>query len=160
MSLLRHARLARLATVARSAAIATLVLTVIAALERASEVVYLASSLGSTVIVAYVFPESPFARWHRILAGHAVSCLVGALAVAAFGPGPYVAAAAVGVAILAMQATRSMQPPAGGDPILIASGSGDPATAAVSILAGALVVAAGAGALAAFRSKAVRTPAE
>lgn len=138
----RH-RLARLLTVARAAAIATVTLLLIAAIENSTQAIIVASSLGSTVIVAYVFPESPFARWHTILGGHAVASLVGYAAATLFGPSPYVAALGVGAAILAMQLTRTMQPPAGGDPVLIASGSADPMVAAVSILAGALVIAAG-----------------
>lgn len=137
-------RVARFLVVLRAAAIAAATLAVIVAVGEASGVAFLASSLGSTVIVAYVFPESPFARPRTILAGHAVATLVGLAVALVIGPSPYGAALAVGLSIAAMQATRTMQPPAGGDPILVAAGGADPAVAAGSVMIGAMVVAAGA----------------
>lgn len=137
-------RVARFLVVVRAGAIASVTLAAIVAIGEASGVAFLASSLGSTVIVAYVFPESPFARPRTILAGHAVATLVGLAVALALGPSPYGAALAVGLSIAAMQATRTMQPPAGGDPILVAAGGADPVVAAVSVMVGAVVVAAGA----------------
>lgn len=127
---------------ARAAVLAGLCLTAIVALQSATGIGHLASSLGSTVIVAFLLPDSAFARPRVILAGHAVSSLTGWAVAALLGPSPWAAALAVGLSIVVMQALHCMQPPAGGDPILIVGA--DPATAVASVAIGAVVVAAAA----------------
>ena len=124
----------------QAACLASLVLAAIAALGLGQGVFHLASSLGSTVIVAYVFPDSPFARLRSIVGGHIVASLIGLVTAALFGESPFAAALAVGVSIVAMHLLRVMQPPAGGDPILIVL-DGQPFASFVAVATGSVLIA-------------------
>ena len=135
---------ARLIAGLRAGLAAGLTLAVIAALGEATGNALLASSLGSTAVVAFVLPESKFARPRNIVFGHLISSSIGLASVGLFGPSPIIAALAVGVCIVAMRVTRTMQPPAGADPIVIAATGPGWDFLVVPILVGALAVAAGA----------------
>jgi CBS-domain-containing membrane protein len=64
-------------------------------------------------------PEAEPAQPRALVGGHLVSAAVGLLLLQVTGPGPWAAATAVGLAIIAMQATRTFHPPAGIDPLVI-----------------------------------------
>jgi CBS-domain-containing membrane protein len=55
-----------------------------------------------------------------LIGGHLVSAAVGLAVVALLGPGPWAAALAVGLAMLAMNLTGTFHPPAGIDPLVVA----------------------------------------
>jgi len=64
-------------------------------------------------------PDVEAAQPRALIGGHLVSTVIGLLVVKLMGPGPFAAAFAVGLAMLAMQLTRSFHPPAGIDPLVI-----------------------------------------
>ena len=64
-------------------------------------------------------PDAEPAQPRALIGGHLVSTLVGLIVVQLTGPGPWVAALAVGLAMIAMHMTRTFHPPAGIDPLVI-----------------------------------------
>ena len=64
-------------------------------------------------------PQAEAAQPRALIGGHLLSTLVGLLAVKLLGPVPWVAALAVGFAMIAMHLTGTFHPPAGIDPLVI-----------------------------------------
>jgi CBS-domain-containing membrane protein len=64
-------------------------------------------------------PQAEPAQPRALIGGHLISSLVGLLAVKLLGPAPWVAALAVGLAMIAMHLTGTFHPPAGIDPLVI-----------------------------------------
>ncbi|MGA8228680.1 MAG: HPP family protein [Xanthobacteraceae bacterium] len=64
-------------------------------------------------------PEAEPAQPRALVGGHLVSTAVGLLVLHIIGAGPWAAAAAVGLAIVAMHLTRTFHPPAGIDPLVV-----------------------------------------
>jgi CBS-domain-containing membrane protein len=85
---------------------------------------FLAGSFGSSMVLLFGFPESPFAQPKNVFFGHLISALVGVIFVN-FIPLPiYInIALAVGAAIFFMILLNVVHPPAGGNPIIVIIGS-------------------------------------
>ena len=85
---------------------------------------FLAGSFGSSMVLLFGFPESPFAQPKNVFFGHLVTALVGVVFVI-FIPLPmYInIALAVGVGIFLMILLNIVHPPAGGNPIMVIIGS-------------------------------------
>ena len=85
---------------------------------------FIAGSFGSSMVLLFGFPESPFAQPKNVFFGHLVTALVGVVFVA-FIPLPlYISIAlAVGVGIFLMILLNIVHPPAGGNPIMVIIGS-------------------------------------
>jgi hypothetical protein len=64
-------------------------------------------------------PTAEPAQPRALIGGHLISTLVGLFVVKLCGPGPWVAAMAVGLAIAAMHMTDTFHPPAGIDPLIV-----------------------------------------
>ena len=85
--------------------------------------------MGASAVLVFAVPASPLAQPWPVVAGNALSALVG-IAVAALVPVPALAAGvAVGLAILLMSLTRSLHPPGGAAALLAVVGG--PAVAAL-----------------------------
>lgn len=74
---------------------------------------------ATSIVLVMGSPEAEPAQPRALVGGHVVSTLVGLLVLSAVGPGPWAAAVAVGLAIVAMQLTGTFHPPAGIDPLLV-----------------------------------------
>ena len=74
---------------------------------------------ATSIVLVMGSPEAEPAQPRALVGGHLVSTLVGLLALQLAGPAPWVAAVAVGLAIIAMQLTRTFHPPAGIDPLVV-----------------------------------------
>jgi CBS-domain-containing membrane protein len=74
---------------------------------------------ATSIVLVMGSPEIEAAQPRALIGGHLVAALVGLLVVKITGPGPWFAALAVGLAMLAMHLTRSFHPPAGIDPLVI-----------------------------------------
>jgi CBS-domain-containing membrane protein len=74
---------------------------------------------GTSIVLVMGTPEAEPAQPRALIGGHLVATLVGLMVVKLTGPGPFAAAAAVGIAMAAMHATRTFHPPAGIDPLLV-----------------------------------------
>ncbi len=85
---------------------------------------FLAGSFGSSMVLLFGFPESPFAQPRNVFFGHLVTALVGVIFVN-FIPLPiYISIAlAVGFGIFFMIVLNVVHPPAGGNPIMVIIGS-------------------------------------
>ena len=85
---------------------------------------FLIASFGSTMVLLYGYPESPFAQPKNIFIGHLVTAVVG-IAVLNFIPLPiYITIPlAVGLGVGLMIFLDVTHPPAGGNPIIVIIGS-------------------------------------
>ncbi|SNT60941.1 HPP family protein [Asanoa hainanensis] len=79
----------------------------------------LIAPFGSTCMMIFGAPETPFARPRNVLGGHLICTATGLAALEWLGDRAWVAAIAVGVAMGLMKLTRTFHPPAGGDPIVV-----------------------------------------
>ena len=90
--------------------------------------VFLIASFGSTMVLLYGYPESPFAQPKNIFFGHFLTALVGIVLVMVLKiPTYYLIPLSVGIGIFLMLITNTTHPPAGGNPIIIIE-KGDVAT--------------------------------
>lgn len=74
---------------------------------------------ATSIVLVMGSPDAEPAQPRALLGGHLVSTIVGLLIVSVFGASPLAAAMAVGLAMLAMHATRTFHPPAGIDPLIV-----------------------------------------
>ena len=86
--------------------------------------VFLIASFGSSMVLLFGFPESPFAQPKNVFFGHLCTALVGVIIVN-FVPLPiYVnIAIGVGLGVFFMILLNIVHPPAGGNPIMVIIGS-------------------------------------
>jgi CBS-domain-containing membrane protein len=79
----------------------------------------MAVPFATSIVLVLGSPEVEAAQPRALIGGHLVASLIGLLVVHLAGPAPWAAAIAVGLAMVAMHATRTFHPPAGIDPLLI-----------------------------------------
>ncbi len=86
--------------------------------------IFLIASFGSTMVLLFGYPESPFAQPRNIFFGHLITSLVG-LSFLYFVPFPLFInlPLAVGVGVFLMILLKVTHPPAGGNPIILIMGS-------------------------------------
>ena len=86
--------------------------------------VFLIASFGSSMVVLYGYPESPFAQPKNVFFGHVLTSIVGMFFLY-FVPIPLyiVLPIAVGVGVALMILLNVTHPPAGGNPIIVIVGS-------------------------------------
>ena len=72
---------------------------------------------ATSIVTVLGSPKAEPAQPRTLIGGHLVSTFVGLLIVKLFGPAPWAAALAVGLAMLAMRLTGTFHPPAGIDPL-------------------------------------------
>lgn len=85
---------------------------------------FLAASFGSSMVLLYGFPESPFAQPKNIFFGHLLTALVGVIFVNFVQlPIFLIIPVAVGFGIFLMIILDVVHPPAGGNPIMVIIGS-------------------------------------
>ena len=86
--------------------------------------IFLIASFGSTMVLLYGYPESPFAQPKNIFFGHLVTSITGILFLY-FVPLPlYInLSLAVGAGVALMIMLNITHPPAGGNPIIVIIGS-------------------------------------
>jgi len=84
---------------------------------------FLAASFGSSMVLLYGFPESPFAQPKNIFFGHFITALIGILFVNYVDLPIFInIALAVGFGIFFMIVLDVVHPPAGGNPIMVIIG--------------------------------------
>ena len=102
---------------------------------------FLAGSFGSSMVLLFGFPESPFAQPKNVFFGHLVTAFVGVFFVS-FIPLPiYInIALAVGVGVFLMILLNIVHPPAGGNPIIVIIGSVSYDYLVLPIISGCLII--------------------
>ena len=85
---------------------------------------FLAGSFGSSMVLLFGFPESPFAQPRNVFFGHFVTTLVGVIFVNLIPLPIFInIAIAVGTGIFFMILLNVVHPPAGGNPVMVIIGS-------------------------------------
>jgi CBS-domain-containing membrane protein len=97
---------------------------------------------ATSIVLVIGSPEAEPAQPRALIGGHLVSALVGLAVLQLTGPHAWAAAAAVGLAVLAMYVTGTFHPPAGINPLLVVSNNLPWSFLFAPVLAGALLLAA------------------
>lgn len=101
---------------------------------------WLMAPFGASCALVFGMPDSPLAQPRSVIGGHLLSAIIGLLFLHLFGANWASAAAAVALAIGAMQATRTMHAPAGGNPLLAMAAGASWDFMVTPVLSGALVI--------------------
>ena len=103
--------------------------------------IFLIASFGSTMVLLYGYPESPFAQPKNIILGHFLTALIGIIFLN-FVPLPIFLniPLAVGFGVMFMILLKVTHPPAGGNPIIVIIGSVSYDYLINPIILGALIV--------------------
>lgn len=102
----------------------------------------MAVPFATSIVLVLGSPEVEAAQPRALIGGHLISTIVGLAVLYVAGPTPYAAALAVGLAMVAMHATRTFHPPAGIDPLLVVVNAMPWSFLLVPVAAGALALAA------------------
>jgi CBS-domain-containing membrane protein len=100
----------------------------------------LMAPFGASCVLVFALPDSPLAQPRNVVGGHVLSSLIGLLLLIFFGVHSWSIALAVGLAILVMQWTHTVHPPAGADPIVIMLAGAGWSFLLTPVLAGALLI--------------------
>jgi len=95
---------------------------------------------ATSIVLVIASPEAEPSQPRALVGGHVVSALVGLAVLAFTGPSAWAAAAAVGLAILAMVISGTFHPPAGINPLLVVSNGLGWSFLFAPVLAGALLL--------------------
>ena len=96
----------------------------------------------TSIVLVIGSPEVEPAQPRALIGGHLVATLVGFAVLWLAGPQAWAAAAAVGLAVLAMYLTGTFHPPAGINPLLVVSGGLSWSFLLAPVLAGAVLLTA------------------
>ena len=109
-------------------------------LHDATRLAWLIPSFGASCALVFGVPDSPFAKPISVIGGHLVSSTAGLATMALLGHGPAAMAVGVGLAIAAMLASRTMHPPAGGDPLIVIATAASAGFLLAPVLAGTVAI--------------------
>ena len=102
---------------------------------------FLIGSFGSSMVLLFGFPESPFAQPKNVFFGHLVTTLVGVIFVSIIPLPIYISIAlAVGVGVFLMILLNIVHPPAGGNPIIVIIGSVSYDYLILPIISGCIII--------------------
>lgn len=88
-----------------------------------NDLTFVIGAFGASAVLLFGAPGSPFAQPWNVIVGHVLSALIGVAVFTTLGTGWVSAALAVGLAIAAMQLTRSVHPPGGASALIAVAGS-------------------------------------
>jgi CBS-domain-containing membrane protein len=97
---------------------------------------------ATSIVLVIGSPEAEPAQPRSLIGGHVVATLVGLVVLKLTGPHVWSAAAAVGLAVLAMVLTGTFHPPAGINPLLVVSNNLPWSFLIAPVLAGAILLTA------------------
>jgi len=140
VSILRAALATRPFAIIAAGVGAGLTIASLVLLHGATQIALLVPSFGASCALVFGVPGSPFARPASVIGGHLVSSAVGLIAMTLLGHGIAAMAIGVGGAIAAMMVTRTMHPPAGGDPLIIIATSAAPTFLVAPMLLGTVAI--------------------
>lgn len=121
-----------------------LVIFALSALGANLHIAVLVAPFGASCVLVFALPQSPLAQPRNVIGGHLISSTVGIVILAALGHSPLAYGVAVGLAIAAMQATDTLHPPAGADPIVVLAAGASWSFLGIPILLGSTAIVAAA----------------
>lgn len=80
---------------------------------------WLIGSFGASGVLLFAFPDGLFSRVRNVIGGHLLTSLVALACLQVFGPGLLAMAFAGALATVLMVITRTVHPPAGGNPVIV-----------------------------------------
>ena len=102
---------------------------------------FLIASFGSTMVLLYGFPESPFAQPKNIFFGHVLTAFIGVIFVNYIPLPLYLSIPiSVGLGVFSMIFFNVTHPPAGGNPIIVLMGSASFGYLLYPVIIGVLIV--------------------
>ena len=102
---------------------------------------FMVGSFGSSMVLLFGFPESPFAQPKNVFFGHLVTTLVGVIFVSIIPLPIYISIAlAVGIGVFLMILLNIVHPPAGGNPIIVIIGSVSYDYLILPIISGCIII--------------------
>ena len=103
--------------------------------------IFLIASFGSTMVLLYGYPESPFAQPKNIFFGHLLTSTVGIIILNLFPLPIFIAIPlAVGLGVSLMILLNVTHPPAGGNPIIVIMGSVSVDYLLTPVISGSLII--------------------
>jgi CBS-domain-containing membrane protein len=97
---------------------------------------------ATSIVLVLGSPEAEPAQPRPLVCGHLIATVIGLIVVKLAGPSVWSAAAAVGLAMVAMHLARSFHPPAGIDPLVVVHNDLSWGFLLMPVAAGALLLAA------------------
>jgi CBS-domain-containing membrane protein len=97
---------------------------------------------ATSIVLVMGTPDAEPAQPRALVGGHLISTVVGLLTLSITGASPWAAAVAVGLAMVAMHATRTFHPPAGIDPLIVVAQDMSASFLIAPVALGALLLAA------------------
>jgi len=94
-------------------------ISILALLVEQSTLILLIPPFGATCFIIFFLPQSPFANPSSIIGSHLLTTSIGLLCQTQLGDHWWVYGLSVGLAMLGMQLTKTMHPPAAGNPLFI-----------------------------------------
>lgn len=110
---------ARWITVLAGAAGGGVAIAIMESFSARTEFPLMAIPFATSIVLVMGSPEAEPAQPRALVGGHLVSTFVGLVVLQLLGPGPWTAALAVALAMIAMHLTRTFHPPAGIDPLVV-----------------------------------------
>ena len=105
--------------------------------------IFLIASFGSSMVLLYGYPESPFAQPKNIFFGHLLTSIVGIVFLNLIPLPIYIAIPfAVGIGVGLMILLNVTHPPAGGNPIIVIMGSVSLEYLITPVILGSLIILA------------------
>jgi len=98
---------------------AFIAISVIALATSATHLPLVLGSFGASCVILFGFPDAPFAQPRNVIGGHFFGVAHGLVFLALFGPTWWSMALAVATSLALMQATRTVHPPAGSNPVIV-----------------------------------------
>lgn len=111
-------------------------------LSQVSGALWLMAPFGASCVLAFGMPDSPLAQPRNIIGGHVIATLVGLAVLHTLGDSWWSVALAVGLALAAMQQTRTLHAPAGANPLVVIASHAPLSFVVTPVLAGSLVIVA------------------
>tara|TARA_B100000941_G_scaffold275480_1_gene237381 strand:+ start:1299 stop:1763 length:465 start_codon:yes stop_codon:yes gene_type:complete len=103
--------------------------------------VFLIASFGSSMVLLYGYPESPFAQPKNIFFGHLLTAVVGMIFLYLMPLPLYIVLPlAVGFGVGLMILLNVTHPPAGGNPIIVIMGSVSPDYLLNPVISGSIII--------------------
>jgi CBS-domain-containing membrane protein len=94
-------------------------IAILATLTKVDHTPLIMAPFGATCVLAYGVFDSPLAQPRNIIGGHLISTFIGLLVLHTLGSNPVAMALGVSLAIVFMQLTKTVHPPAGADPLVV-----------------------------------------